>query len=80
MTRLIHPVLLAALLAAPAWAADKDAAMLKIAQNAGCMTCHQVDTGAKGPDGLAPIGPPWRDVAAKYKGQKGCRRRPSPTP
>jgi hypothetical protein len=26
--------------------------------------------GAKGPDGLPPIGPAWRDVSAKYKGQK----------
>ena len=50
--------------------AGRDDAMLKIANNAGCMTCHHVDPGAKGPEGLPPIGPAWRDVAAKYKGDK----------
>lgn len=55
----------------PVEAADaaKDAAMLKLATDSGCMTCHRVEPGGKGPDGLAPIGPAWRDVAAKYKGQ-----------
>ncbi len=48
----------------------QDEAMLKLASNAGCMTCHQVEPGGKGPGGLAPIGPAWRDVSAKYKGQK----------
>jgi cytochrome c len=48
----------------------KDDAMLALATKSGCMTCHHVDPGAKGPDGLAPIGPAWRDVAAKYKGDK----------
>ena len=52
--------------------AAKDEAALKLANNAGCMTCHQIEPGGKGPDGLAPIGPAWRDVAAKYKGQKGA--------
>jgi cytochrome c len=42
------------------------------AQKSGCMTCHQVEPGGKGPDGLAPIGPAWREVAAKYKGQPGA--------
>ena len=65
--------LVAALLAAgaalPALAAN-DAEMTKLATNAGCMTCHHVEPGAKGPDGMAPIGPAWKDVAAKYKGSK----------
>jgi cytochrome c len=52
--------------------AAKDDAMLKLANNAGCLTCHQIEPGGKGPDGLAPIGPAWREVAAKYKGQKGA--------
>lgn len=50
----------------------RDDAMLKLATTSGCMTCHHIDPGAKGPDGLPPIGPAWRDVAAKYKGQKGA--------
>ena len=71
------PIVLAALLAAagaasPAWAEGKDDAMLKLATSSGCMTCHHVDPGAMGPDGMAPIGPAWRDVSTKYKGQKGA--------
>lgn len=49
--------------------ADKDKAMLALANQSGCLTCHHVEPGAKGPDGLPPIGPPWHDVAVKYKGQ-----------
>ena len=59
-----------ALAAGSAQAAGNDASMLKLATNAGCMTCHHIEPGAKGPDGMAPIGPAWRDVSAKYKGQK----------
>ena len=47
---------------------------IKIATNAGCMTCHHIEPGAKGPDGLAPIGPAWRDVSAKYQGQKDAQK------
>jgi cytochrome c len=57
--------------ALPVWAAD-DAAMLKLAASSGCMTCHHVDPGAKGPDGLPPIGPAWRDVAEQYRGKRGA--------
>jgi cytochrome c len=62
--------------AGPALAADKpvDNSMLKLASTSGCMACHQVEPGGKGPDGLAPIGPAWKDVAAKYKGQKGAAK------
>jgi cytochrome c len=64
----------AALMAAamPALADKNDDAMRALAAKSGCTACHQVDPGAKGPDGLAPVGPAWRDVAAKYKGQKGA--------
>jgi cytochrome c len=64
--------LLVLTLAAGAAHADqaKDSAMLALASKSGCMTCHHIDPGAQGPDGLAPIGPAWRDVAAKYKGDK----------
>jgi cytochrome c len=63
---------LALLTATSALAADKakDDAMLKLATSSGCMTCHHIDPGAKGPEGLPPIGPAWKDVAAKYKGDK----------
>ena len=53
-------------------ASADDAAMLKLAMSSGCMTCHHIEPGGKGPDGLAPIGPAWRDVAVRYKGTKGA--------
>lgn len=36
----------------------------KLARNNGCMTCHQVDKKS--------IGPAFKEVAAKYKGDKGA--------
>jgi cytochrome c len=65
----------AALLAATAWAAPADdEAALKLATGSGCMTCHHIEPGAKGPNGMAPIGPAWKDVAAKYKSVKGAQQ------
>ncbi len=66
-------LLLLLLAAAPVLAANPDEAMTALAKNAGCLTCHHVEPGAKGPDGLPPIGPAWRDVAVKYKGVKGAQ-------
>jgi cytochrome c len=75
MQTTFHPPLAAlALLLCAAGAAQADAtkddAMRALASKSGCMTCHHIDPGGKGPDGLAPIGPAWKDVAAKYKGDK----------
>jgi cytochrome c len=69
------PRTIAALMLAttPLWSlAASDEAMLKLASGSGCLTCHQVQPGGKGPNGGAPIGPAWRSVAAKYKGQAGA--------
>lgn len=64
-----------ALLATSAWAGPaEDEATLRIANQAGCMACHHIEPGAKGPGGLPPIGPAWRDVAAKYKSVKGAQQ------
>ena len=52
--------------------AASDESMLKLASTSGCLTCHQVQPGAPGPNGGPPIGPAWRNVAAKYKGQAGA--------
>ncbi len=73
MNRLLI-ALTTALLAAQAWAASGDDEVLKLANNAGCMTCHHIEPGGKGPNGLPPIGPAWREVAAKYKSQKGAQQ------
>ena len=48
--------------------------MVKLATNSGCMTCHQIEPGGKGPEGLPPIGPAWKDVAVKYKGQSSAAK------
>ena len=37
----------------------------KLAQANGCMTCHQMDKKV--------LGPSYKDVAAKYKGDKGAQ-------
>lgn len=61
------------LAAGAAHAADpKDTSMVQLATRSGCMACHHVDPGAKGPEGLPPVGPAWRDVAAKYQGKPGA--------
>lgn len=67
-------LLIAAAPACAAPAATDNNAMLKLASSSGCLTCHQVDAGAKGPEGLPPIGPAWRDVAVKYKGTPGAAK------
>ena len=52
--------------------AKKDTEMLKLATASGCMTCHSIEAGKPGPDGLKPIGPPWSEVAKQYKGKPGA--------
>jgi cytochrome c len=49
---------------------DRD--MLLLAANSGCMTCHHIQPDAKKPDGSAPTGPGWSEVATKYKGVSGA--------
>lgn len=49
-----------------------DEAMIKLATSSGCVACHSLVSPAKPrPDGLAPVGPNWPDVADKYRGQAG---------
>lgn len=69
-----HAAALAAslLFALPAAQAADDAAAQKLARDGGCGTCHTVDHMDKGPNGLKPIGPAWRDVADRYRGQAGA--------
>lgn len=69
-------ILLAALALAAqgALAADakNDAEMKKMASTSGCLTCHSIESGKPGPDGMKPIGPAWEDVAKQYKGKPGA--------
>jgi len=62
------------LTAGSAFAADAatDAAMLKLAGNSGCTVCHSVEPSTKA--GEKPVGPAWRDVAARYAGNKDAQK------
>lgn len=53
--------------------ASTDAAMLNLAGSSGCTVCHSVEP-AKNADGRTPVGPPWRDVAARYYGVKDAQK------
>jgi len=46
--------------------------MKGLASKSGCLTCHSIESGAPGPNGMAPIGPAWQDVAKMYKGKPGA--------
>lgn len=48
----------------------KDDAMRHLASKSGCFICHGIELDAKGPDGLKPVGPPWKAIAVRYKGNK----------
>lgn len=52
--------------------AKKDTEMLKLATSSGCMTCHSIEAGHAGPNGLKQIGPAWVEVANQYKGKPGA--------
>jgi len=51
-------------------AVDDD--MKSLAIKSGCLTCHSIESGAPGPNGMAPIGPAWQDVAKMYQGKPGA--------
>jgi cytochrome c len=63
-----------ALLVASPWAAANDDQILKLASDSGCMACHQVAPGAPRADGKPQIGPPWSDIAIRYKSVKGAQQ------
>lgn len=67
---LVPLVLTACMAATTASAASQDEQMMRLASTSGCLACHGVQTAKPGPAGMAPIGPAWRDVSSKYKGQK----------
>lgn len=50
----------------------QDEAMIKLATQSGCTTCHGIDEAKPGPEGLKPIGPAWVDVAGQYAGKPGA--------
>ena len=52
--------------------AKTDTNMQKLASTSGCMTCHSIESGKPGPEGMKPIGPAWLDVAKQYSGKPGA--------
>ena len=66
----VVPVMLALVATTAAAAADDD--MKALAVKSGCLTCHSIESGTPGPNGMAPIGPAWQDVAKMYKGKPGA--------
>ena len=51
-----------------------DEKMKKLALNAGCLTCHSIESG-KGTTVAGtknPVGPAWADVANKYRNKPGA--------
>ncbi len=76
MTATHLPLLLvAALASSPAFADSKqDEAARQLATKSGCFICHAIELDAKGPEGLKPVGPPWKAVAARYKGDKNAKK------
>jgi cytochrome c len=71
--RILFALLTGSLLSPLAMAdAKKDTEMLKLATTSGCMTCHSIESGKPGPDGLKPIGPAWSEVAKQYTGKPGA--------
>lgn len=67
--RLLGVVMVVAAMGAVAEDSGKHSAMVDLARTSGCFACHHIEPGAKGPDGLLPIGPAWREVSLKYKGR-----------
>jgi cytochrome c len=49
-----------------------DDQMRALAARSGCTACHSVEAGKPGPNGTAPIGPAWHDVAVRYRGRSGA--------
>ncbi len=54
-------ILAGVLAATPAMAGDE----LDLARKSGCMACHALDKKV--------VGPAWKDIAARYKGQADAR-------
>ena len=53
----------------------KDDAMRHLASKSGCFICHGIEPDSKGPDGMKPVGPPFKSVAQRYKNDKAAAKR-----
>ncbi len=71
MSRIGIAVLLVVLLANAkfALASEQEKEMNELAKARGCYLCHSVASRKAGAQETLPLGPAWKDVAKKYKGQ-----------
>ena len=51
----------------------QDDALLTLARDRGCLACHAIDR-APAASATPPLGPAWRDLAARYKSVKGAQQ------
>ncbi len=51
----------------------QDDAMLTLARDRGCLACHGIER-APAQSATPPLGPAWRDLAARYKSEKGAQQ------
>jgi len=49
--------------------------MNELATEKGCYLCHRAQPGRPGPNESMPPAPSWKEIAVKYKGQKGAEQR-----
>lgn len=63
-TLLLSSIAALSLFATTSWAADS-AAALELAKKSGCLACHSVEKKV--------VGPAWKDVSAKYKGDAAMK-------
>jgi cytochrome c len=77
MDRLSVLVALASLALGPcAMAAEPSHdAMNHLASAKGCDLCHRAEPATPDPHAMLPHAPSWKDIALRYKGQKGAEQR-----
>ena len=69
-------VILLAIMTAPSLSAAKRMPeMNELASAKGCDLCHRAEPAKRSPGGLLPYAPSWRDIALKYRRQKGAEDR-----
>jgi cytochrome c len=53
----------------------QDQAMRKLASASSCALCHSEEPRKAGTDELLPIGPSWKEIARRYRGQPNAEDR-----
>ena len=56
-------------------AATRMSEMNELATAKGCDLCHRAEPAKRNPGGLVPYAPSWRDIALRYRREKGAEDR-----